>query len=203
MVQRIFAVLTLAALALLAPRPAHPADWEIDPAHTSVQFSVRHMMISNVRGQFGKVAGRVVADEANPTAARVEATLDAASLNTNNQKRDDHLRSPDFLDVGKFPTISFKSKKVEKAGEDQWKITGDLTLHGVTREVVLDVDGVTPPRKDPMGTMRAGAQARTKIDRRDFGINFSKALDGGGLLVGDEVAITIDVEVRGAGGAAR
>jgi len=203
MLHRIFAVLTLAALAVLAPRPARSADWEIDPAHTSVQFSVRHMMVSNVRGQLGKVAGRVVADEANPTAARVEAILDAASLDTNNHKRDDHLRSPDFLDVGKFPTISFKSKKVEKAGEAKWKITGDLTLHGVTREVVLAVDGVTPPRKDPMGTMRAGAQAQAKINRQDFGITFNKALDGGGVLVGDEVAITIDVEVVGKSEAAR
>jgi len=192
---RTLTALTLAALTLLAPRPARSANWEIDPVHTSVQFSVRHMMVSNVRGQFDTVAGRVEADEANPTAAHIEATIDAASIDTHNQKRDDHLRGHDFLDVAKFPTISFVSKKVEKAGNAKWKITGDLTLHGVTREVVLDVDGPTPARKDPMGVMRAGTQAQTKINRQDFGISFNKALDGGGVLVGDEVAITIDVEV--------
>ncbi len=192
---RTFIALTLAAVAILAPRPARSATWEIDPAHTSVQFSVRHMMVSNVRGQFGKVAGRVQADEAKPEATRIEATIEAASIDTNNQKRDDHLRGPDFLDAAKFPTITFTSKKVEKAGEAAWKVTGDLTLHGVTREVVLDVEDPTGPRKDPMGSMRAGAQARTKINRQDFGISYSKALDGGGLVVGNEVTITIDVEV--------
>jgi len=203
MSSRTLIALTLTALAILAPRPAGSATWEIDPAHTSVQFSVRHMMVSNVRGQFETVAGRIQADEANPTAARVEATIETASIDTNNNKRDDHLRGPDFLDAVKFPQITFVSKKVEKAGEAKWKLTGDLTLHGVTREVVLEMDGPTAPRKDPMGTIRSGAQARTKINRQDFGISFNKALDGGGLVVGDEVVITIDVEVVRASEATR
>jgi len=192
---RTLIALTLSALALFAPRSAHSATWEIDPAHTSVQFAVRHMMVSNVRGEFTKVKGRIQADEADPTAARIEASIETASVDTNNEKRDDHLRGPDFLDAAKFPTISFASKKVEKTGESTWKIIGDLTLHGVTREVVLDMEGPTSPRKDPMGAIRSGAQARTKINRQDFGISFNKALDGGGLVVGNEVQITIDVEV--------
>jgi polyisoprenoid-binding protein YceI len=196
----IAAALVLAALALVAPRPGRAATWEIDPTHSSVQFSVRHMMVSNVRGEFGKFAGTIAADEANPAAARVEATIDSSSIDTRNEKRDEHLRSADFLDTGKFPTITFRSKKIEKAGA-AWKVTGDLTLHGVTREVVLDVDQPTAPVKDPWGALRSGTQARTKISRRDFGIAFNKALDGGGVLVGDEVTITIDVEVKQAAAA--
>ena len=168
--------------------------WEIDPAHTGVQFSIRHLMISNVRGQFTKVAGTVRGDEKDPTHAQVEATIDTASIDTREPKRDDHLRSAEFLDVAKFPTMTFKSKKIEKAGDGRYKVTGDLTLHGVTREVVLDVEGPTPPMTDPRGNVRAGAQATAKIDRRDFGIVWNKALEGGGLTVGNEVTITIDVE---------
>jgi polyisoprenoid-binding protein YceI len=195
MSHRSAAVAVLAALAWVAPAVTRAADtYEIDPAHTSVQFSVRHMMISNVRGEFTKVAGKAVGDAADPAATVVEATIDAASVDTRNQKRDDHLRSPDFLDVAEFPTITFTSRKVEKAG-DGWKLTGDLTLHGVTKLVVLDVTDVTAPMKDPWGNTRIGAQATMTINRRDFGIVFNKALDGGGVLVGDEVAITIDVEV--------
>jgi polyisoprenoid-binding protein YceI len=131
---------------------------------------------------------------ANPTATIVEATIDTTSIDTRNEKRDEHLRSPDFLDTAKFPTMTFKSTKVEKAG-DAWKLAGDLTLHGVTKPVVLDVTNVTAPTKDPWGNTRIGASATTKISRQDFGIIFNKTLDGGGVLVGDEIAITIDVEV--------
>jgi polyisoprenoid-binding protein YceI len=182
------------ALALLMPLAVSAATYEIDPAHTSVQFSVRHMMISNVRGEFTKLSGKVVGDAAKPTETTVEATIDATSIDTRNEKRDEHLRSPDFLDTAKFPTLTFKSTKVEKAG-DVWKVAGDLTLHGVTKPVVLDVTNLTPPMKDPWGNTRIGAQATTKISRQDFGIVFNKTLDGGGVLVGDEIAITIDVEV--------
>jgi polyisoprenoid-binding protein YceI len=190
-------VLSLATLALLTvtSAPARAAVWDIDPAHTTIAFSVRHMMVSNVRGQFAKFNGHVDADPANPTAAKITASIDAASIDTANQKRDEHLRSPDFLDVAKFSAITFTSKKIEKAGEAKWKVTGDLTLHGVTREVVLDLSDVTPPIKDPMGNLRAGAEARTTINRQDFGVSFNKTLDGGGLVVGDQIAITIDVEV--------
>jgi polyisoprenoid-binding protein YceI len=195
MVHRVVALAAVFALTSFAPVPARAADtYEIDPAHTAVQFSVRHMMISNVRGEFTKLSGKAVGDIAHPTEAVVEATIDATSVDTRNEKRDEHLKSPDFLDVAKFPTITFKSTKVEKAG-DGWKLTGDLTLHGVTKPVVLDVSNVTPPTKDPWGNTRIGAQAATKINRQDFGIVFNKTLDGGGVLVGDELAITIDVEV--------
>lgn len=189
------AFVALATLHLLVPVASRAADtYEIDAAHSSVQFSVRHMMISNVRGAFTKLSGKAVGDVADPTAAVVEATIESASVDTRNEKRDDHLRKPDFLDVAKFPTITFKSTKVAKAG-DAWKLTGDLTLHGVTKPVVLDVINVTPPIKDPWGNTRIGASATTKINRQDFGIVFNKTLDGGGLLVGDEITITIDVEV--------
>jgi polyisoprenoid-binding protein YceI len=173
------------ALASLVPSGVRAADtYEIDPAHTSVQFSIRHMMISNVRGEFTKLTGKATGDVANPTAATVEATIEATSIDTRNEKRD----------AAKFPTMTFKSTKVEKAS-DGWKLHGDLTLHGVTKPVVLDVINVTPPTKDPWGNTRIGAQATTKINRQDFGIVFNKTLDGGGVLVGDEIAITIDVEV--------
>ena len=196
------AVVAAAVLACLAPVTGRAGTYEIDPAHTSVQFSVRHMMISNVRGEFTKVSGKATGDPATPTATTVEATIDAASIDTRNEKRDEHLRSPDFLDVAKFPTITFKSTKVEKAG-DAWKLAGDLTLHGVTKPVVLDVTNVTAPTKDPWGNTRIGASATTKVNRQDYGIVFNKTLDGGGVLVGDEIAITIDVEVVQKGDAAK
>ena len=195
MMLRVAVVAAAVALASLVPSGVRAADtYEIDPAHTSVQFSIRHMMISNVRGEFTKLSGKATGDVANPTAASVEATIDATSVDTRNEKRDEHLRSPDFLDTAKFPTMTFKSTKVAKAG-DAWKLHGDLTLHGVTKPVVLDVTNVTPPTKDPWGNTRIGAQATTKINRQDFGIVFNKTLDGGGVLVGDEISITIDVEV--------
>ena len=168
--------------------------WEIDPAHTSVQFGVRHMMVSSVRGEFRKLAGTVRADDQDPTRSVIEVTIDAASIDTRDPKRDEHLRSPDFLDVARFPAVTFRSKRIEKAGEGRHKVAGDITLHGVTREVVLDVEGPTAPVKDMMGLTRAGAHATAKIDRRDFGVAWSKVLEGGGLAVGNEVAITIDVE---------
>jgi polyisoprenoid-binding protein YceI len=184
----------LIASAVALSAPALAATWQIDPAHSNVSFSVRHMMVSNVRGEFTKVSGTVDGDEKTPTQAVINATIDATSINTREAKRDDHLKSADFLDVAKYPTLTFKSKRIEPSGTGQFKVTGDLTLHGVTREVVLDVSDVTPPIKDPMGKTRAGAHASTKIDRKDFGINWSKAMDGGGLLVGNDVDISIDVE---------
>lgn len=185
----------LAAVAgLCIASAATAATWTIDPAHTNAQFSVRHMMLSNVTGEFGKVSGTIQGDQTAPASAVIEATIDASTINTREAKRDDHLKSADFLDVAKYPTMTFKSRKIEPAGPGSFKVTGDLTLHGVAKEVVLDVSDVTPPIKDPMGKTRAGAHATTKINRKDFGINWSKALDGGGVMVGDDVAITIDVE---------
>ena len=174
---------------------AGATTWEIDPAHTSVGFGVRHLMVSTVRGEFTKVSGTAQADDKDYTKAKIEATIDAASINTRVEKRDAHLKSPDFFDVAKYPTMIFASKKIEKAGEGRWKVTGDLTLHGVTRPVTLDVEGPTPPVKDPMtGALRAGAHATARINRKDFGIMWNKNLDGGGVVVGEDVDITIDVE---------
>jgi polyisoprenoid-binding protein YceI len=184
------------ALALLAgPGFAGTTAWEVDPAHTSVQFAVRHLMISNVRGEFRTVAGSFTHDADDATRSTLVATIDPASLDTREPKRDDHLRSPDFLDVARYPTMTFRSTRIEPAGERRWRVTGDLTLHGVTRPIVLDVSGPTAEIRDPFGKIRAGAQATTTINRKDFGITWNKALDGGGVLVGEEIAVTIDVEV--------
>jgi polyisoprenoid-binding protein YceI len=182
------------AVALLVPTSGRAATWEVDPAHSTIGFAIRHMMISSVRGQFRTFTGKAVGDPKAPDKAEIEATIDVASIDTANAKRDDHLKTPDFFDVAKFPTMTFKSKKIVAAGPGKAKVTGDLTLHGVTKEIVLEVEGPTQVIKDPMGNTRAGAHATTKINRKDFGIAYEKTMDGGGLLVGNEVEITIDVE---------
>jgi polyisoprenoid-binding protein YceI len=182
------------AVALLVPASGRAATWELDPAHSTIGFSIRHMMISSVRGQFRTFTGKATGDPKTPDKAQIEASIDVASIDTANEKRDGHLKSPDFFDVAKFPTITFKSKSIAAAGAGKAKVTGDLTMHGVTKEVVLEVEGPTDVIKDPMGTTRAGAHATTKINRKDFGIAYNKTLDGGGLMVGDEVEVTIDVE---------
>lgn len=181
-------------LALALATSVAAATWEVDPAHSSVQFAVRHLMISSVRGELHVFEAKASGDPAAPASATIEATIKAASLDTRNEQRDKHLKSPDFLDVDKFPLITFKSTKIETAGAGKAKVTGDLTLHGVTKEVVLDVEGPTPVIKDPWGNTKAGAHATVRINRKDFGITWNKALDGGGVMVGDEVEITIDVE---------
>jgi polyisoprenoid-binding protein YceI len=187
-------VVVAIAFSLMAPILARADTWQIDPMHTSVEFTVRHMMISNVKGTFEKTSGTVTIDGSDPTTAKIDATIDVASINTRVERRDADLKGPNFLDVAKYPTITFKSTKVEAAGEGKWKVTGDLTLHGVTKPVVLEVEGTGTPIKDPFGNTRAGASATTKINRRDFGISYNKTLDAGGVMVGDEVSITIDVE---------
>src|SRR5690348_9201974 len=144
--------------------------YTIDPAHSGAHFTVRHMMITNVRGSFKKVTGTVVYDPENPANSTVQAEIDAASITTNDDQRDAHLRSADFLDVEKFPSITFRSTNVERKGEAEWKVTGDLTIHGVTRPVVLDVEGPEAESKDPWGNLRTGASARTKIKRSEFEI---------------------------------
>jgi polyisoprenoid-binding protein YceI len=183
------------ALAIVVSLPvlARADTWKIDPAHTNVEFTVRHMMISNVKGQFQKTSGTIATNGSDPASAKIDATIDATSIDTRVEKRDAHLKSPAFLDVDKFPTITFKSTKVEADGPNKWKVTGDLTLHGVTKPVVLDVEGSGPPIQ-VMGNTRAGASATTKIKRGDFGLTWNQALEGGGVMVGDEVAISIDVE---------
>lgn len=179
------------AIALVAlPAFAFAADtWNLDPAHTQVAFSVKHLMISTVRGEFTRTAGKVVLDEADITRSTVEATIDIASINTREEKRDAHLKSPEFFDVAKFPTMTFKSTKVVKHGGGL-KVTGDLTMHGVTRPVVLDVTGPTKEIKDPWGLARRGVSATAKVNRKDFGVSY-----GPDAVVSDMVTITIDAEL--------
>jgi len=187
--------LTALAAAVLAPALAWAdvATWNIDTAHTEAGFSVRHLVISTVKGNFGKTTGTVKLDSADLTKSSVEATIDVASVNTRNEDRDKHLKSPDFFDVAKFPSMTFKSTKVEKAG-DGLKVTGDLTMKGVTKPVVLTVAGPTGEVKDPWGNTRRGLQARGKVNRQDFGVTWSKVVEAG-PVVGDEVTIEIDAEL--------
>lgn len=182
-------------IALSLPALASATTWNIDPEHSNVGFKIRHLMVSNVKGQFDKHNGVVDINDKDITKSKVEVTIDVASINTNVQKRDDHLRSADFFDVATYPTMTFVSKKVAKAGKDKLKVTGDLTLHGITKEVVLNVEGPTGEIKDPWGVIRRGATASTKINRKDFGVVWNKALETGGVVVGDEVAITLEIEM--------
>lgn len=189
-------VSTFAVAALVLPTSGQASTWEIDPAHTSAGFAIRHLMVSTVRGDFRKVSGKVNLDEQDVTKSTVEAMIDVASVNTGIAKRDDHLKSPDFFDVAKHPTMTFKSKKIQKgSGDGNYKITGDLTLHGVTKEVVLDFEGTLKPIKSPQGKTIIGGMASTKINRKDFGLTWNAALETGGVAVGEEVTITIDTEM--------
>jgi polyisoprenoid-binding protein YceI len=194
----------IAGASLLAPlglaSPAEAAVWEIDPAHSRAHFSVKHMMVSTVRGEFGKVSGTVNLDEKDITKSTVEATIDASSISTANEKRDTHLKSPDFLDVKSHPNITFKSKKVAKA-KNGLKVTGDITIRGVTKEVVLEVAYTGKPVKGPQGGGEVmGATATTKLNRMDFGAKWNVPLEGGGVLVGNDVHVEIDVELKKADG---
>lgn len=181
---------TLAGVALLAVSTCAGADhWQIDPMHTLAQFSVRHMGISTVRGAFTKVSGSVEYDAADPSKTVIDVTIDAASIDTHVTMRDNDLRGASYFDVAKFPTLTFKSRHVEPAGSGKLKVIGDLTIHGVTKEVVLEVDGPSEPMKDPRGNIHMGASASTKISRKEYGVT------GGAMMVGDEIPITIDVEL--------
>lgn len=190
--RRIALTLTLSVLAVSAV--AAPVTWEIDTAHSAVGFGIRHLMVSTVRGNFNSFSGTVTLDGDDPTSAKIAVAIDPSSIDTREAKRDDHLRSADFFDVAKFPIMSFASKKVEKAG-DGFTVTGDLTMHGVTREVVLAVDGPPAIVKDPWGKQRAGLRATATLSRKDFGLTWNKAIETGGVVVGDEVGITIDLEL--------
>ena len=174
---------------LASPAIGQVETWKIDPAHSAAQFAVRHMGISTVRGEFRKVSGSVSYDPADPGKTWLDATIDATTVDTRVDMRDNDLRSPNFLDVQKYPTITFKSKRAEPAGPGKIKITGDLTIHGVAKEVVLDVDGPSAPVKDPKGNLHVGASASTTINRKDFGVN------GAPSMVGDDTSITIDAEL--------
>jgi polyisoprenoid-binding protein YceI len=167
--------------------------YQIDSAHSAAHFSVRHLMVSNVRGEFTKLSGTVVYDASNPANSSIEARVDVASISTREPQRDAHLKSPDFFDAEKFPELTFRSKQVVNEG-DEWKVKGDLTIHGVTRAVALTVEGPTPEVKDPWGGFRIGATAETKIHRKDFGLAWNMALEAGGVVVGDDVKISIEIE---------
>jgi polyisoprenoid-binding protein YceI len=184
----------IASLAAALPALALAATdaWNIDPAHSSSGFAVRHLVISTVRGQFAKTTGTVKLDPSDLTRSSVEATIDASSIDTRESQRDGHLKSPDFLDTAKYPTITFKSTKVAKAGQDKLAVTGDLTLHGVTKPVTLEVSA-SPEVKGLFGETRRGFTATTQINRKDFGLVWNKVLEAG-PAVGDEVSIVLDIE---------
>lgn len=185
----------LAAFLFTVPTLAVASTWNIDPEHSNIGFKVRHLMVSNVKGVFGKVSGVVHVDDNDLAKSSVTATIDTASIDTGVAKRDAHLKSADFLDVEKYPTMTFVSTKIAPTGAGKMKLSGNLTLHGVTRPVVLDVEGLSPEIKDPMGTIRRGASATTVINRKDFGVIWNKMLEAGGVAVGDDVNINIEVEL--------
>jgi polyisoprenoid-binding protein YceI len=184
-----------AIVAFIIPTFASAATYDIDPAHSSFNFKVRHLTVSNVTGTFGKVKGLVEIDDREITALKVEVTLDASSIDTGHAKRDEHLRGPDFFDVAKYPTLMFVSRKISRIDANKIQVTGDLTIRDVTKEVTVDVEGPTPEIKDPGGKMRRGATGTTKINRKDFGITWNRTLDTGGLVVGDEVSISVEIEL--------
>lgn len=180
---------------VVSPRASNaPSTWNIDPAHSAAQFNVRHMMISNVKGDFSKIIGRLELDESNIINSRVEASIDAMTIRTRDPQRDAHLKSADFFDVKKFPTLRFKSTHVSQRSDGELAVAGDLTVHGVTRKVVFDVEGPSAPVKDPSGNLRIGLLATAHFNRKDFGLTWNTPLERGGILVGEDVAITLDVE---------
>src|SRR6266446_169764 len=173
---------------------ATTTTWNIDPAHSVAEFKVKHMMISNVKGQFANVTGVLTLDESDPTNSGIEASIEAASVNTRDAQRDTHLKSEDFFHAERFPKLSFKSTRITRTGNGELAVARDLTIRGVTRNVVFTVEGPTPPAKDPWGNTRVGLSATTKINRKDFGLTWNAALETGGILVGDDVTITLDVQ---------
>ena len=191
---KLFAKSALAALVIAAPSFAVAAEYDIDAAHSSANFVVTHLMVSKVRGSFSKVSGTINLDDKDITKSSVNATIDASTINTQEPKRDEHLRSPDFFEVAKFPTITFKSTKVEKAGSG-YKVSGDLTMHGVTKPTVLTVEELTED-KEAFGGVKRGVTATTKLSRKDYGLTWNKALETGGVAVSDEVKVTLELELN-------
>lgn len=188
-------MLFILTIALLAPLNTFATTYELDPYHSSIQFKVKHLMITNVKGVFEKFRGTVAIDEKDITKSKVNVTIEMASVNTNINKRDEHLRSADFFDTAKFPVMTFVSTKVEKIGKDRLRVTGNLTIKGITKQVVLNVEGPTAEVKSPQGDIRRGASATATVNRNDFGVSWNKKLDGGGFVVGEEVNIIIDTEL--------
>jgi polyisoprenoid-binding protein YceI len=188
-------LVALFAIFAVAIQPAvAQSSWVLDSAHSAAQFQVKHMMISTVRGEFGKMSGTILFDGSNYATIQAEATIEVASINTREPKRDDHLRSADFFDAGTYPKITFKSKRVEKISGNKFSLVGDLTMRSVTKEVTLNVEA-SPIVKGMNGESRIGAQATTRVNRQDYGIKWNKSLDAGGVVVGDEVQITLDLEI--------
>lgn len=181
---------------LLNVGAAHAAEWTFDPAHSSAAFSVKHMVVTNVRGEFSKITGMANLDDKDLSKSTVEFTADVDTISTHEPKRDEHLKSPDFFDAKKFPKVTFKSTKIEKAGEGKYKLVGDLTMHGITKPVTLEVEGPSAAIKSPFGVMVRSVSATGKINRKDWGLSFNKALEGGGLMIGEEVKLDIDVELN-------
>jgi polyisoprenoid-binding protein YceI len=177
-----------------APEVTTTTTWNVDPVHSHAQFKVKHMMISNVKGEFTAVTGKLELNSSDITKSRVEASIDATTINTREAQRDAHLKSADFFDVEKFPVLTFKSSRISKEAVDELAVEGDLTIHGVTRKVVFEVEGPSAPMKDPWGNTRIGLSATTRINRKDFGLTWNSALETGGIMVGEDVTITLDVE---------
>jgi polyisoprenoid-binding protein YceI len=189
-------VLVLAAgFGLVSAAPASASEWAVDGSHSSADFTVRHMMVTDVRGSFRKVEGVVNLDDKDPTKTSVAIELDVASIDTRDPKRDEHLKSPDFFDAAANPKIMFKSTQIKKAGKNKYKVTGDLTMRGVTKSQTFDVVGPTAPIKNPWGMVVRGASVSGKVNRKDFNVNWNKTLDAGGVVVGDEVKIQVDLEL--------
>jgi polyisoprenoid-binding protein YceI len=191
---RIILILAIAAICLITS-PAMASTWTIDPDHSNVQFKIRHLMITDVKGTFGKVKGVIKIDDKDMAQSAVEVTIEIDSINTGVAKRDAHLKSDEFFDAAKYPAMTFVSQKVTPIGKGQIKILGVLSIHGVSREVVLDVEGPTNEIKDPWGNTRRGATATTKINRTDFGLNWNKPLESGGMMIDDTVFINLEIEM--------
>jgi len=191
---RIILILAIAAICLITS-PAMASTWTIDPDHSNVQFKIRHLMITDVKGTFGKVKGVIKIDDKDMAQSAVEVTIEIDSINTGVAKRDAHLKSDEFFDAAKYPAMTFVSQKVTPSGKGQMKILGVLSIHGISREVVLDVEGPTNEIKDPWGNTRCGATATTKINRTDFGLNWNKPLESGGMMIDDTVFINLEIEM--------
>ena len=183
------------ATAIATDQSTKTSEWQIDPAHSAAHFSVRHLMISNVRGEFSKLSGKVTLDPADLTRSTVEVSLETSSISTREPQRDEHLRSADFFDVANYPSINFRSTRIVAAGPGQFELSGNLTIRGNSKEVIFNVEGPTPAVKDPWGKTRSGVTATAKINRKDFGLVWNGLLESGGMIVGDEVSIIIEAEL--------
>lgn len=174
---------------------ASAAQWDLDKVHSHVGFTARHMMVSNVRGEFTEYDAAIELDPKDPTKLSINATINVNSITTRNEQRDGHLKSPDFFDAANHPTITFKSKKVTKVADGKFKVAGDLTMRGTTKEITLDVEGLTNTINDPYGNIRTGATATTKINRQDYGLAFNAVMEAGGLVVSDDITINLEIEL--------